>query len=164
MTVRPFAPGDVDACAALLLEIPLWRQYRLTPERARAVFGRVARGEAHAYVADDAGCLLGCVVYSLRGTFDHSGYIRLLAVAEGAQGKGVGSRLLGAAEEAIFRTGPNVFLLVTATNAHARRFYERRGYRPVGDIPDYLCRGITEVLYRKTLGPIYPDDPGGGET
>lgn len=161
MTVRPFGPGDVDRCAALLLEIPLWRQYRLTPERARAVFGRVLRGESQAYVADEAGGLLGCVVYSPRGTFDHSGYVRLLAVAESAQGKGVGSRLLGAAEEAIFRSGPNVFLLVTATNTPARRFYERRGYRPIGEIPDYICRGVTEVLYRKTLGPIQPDGPGG---
>jgi ribosomal protein S18 acetylase RimI-like enzyme len=61
---------------------------------------------------------------------------------------------MDAAETDIFGHGPNVFLLVSAGNTRARRFYERRGYKRIGEIPDYIQRGTTEVLYRKTLGPI----------
>ncbi len=80
-------------------------------------------------------------------------------MAPEAQGRGVGTLLMDAAEDEIFRAGPNVFLLVTATNTRAQRFYERRGYRRIGEIADYIQPGITEVLYRKTLGPIQPGRP-----
>ena len=64
---------------------------------------------------------------------------------------------MDAAEAAILEGGPNVFLLVSEWNTRAQRFYERRGYRRIGDVPDYVRVGITEVLYRKTLGPIQRD-------
>jgi ribosomal protein S18 acetylase RimI-like enzyme len=54
-----------------------------------------------------------------------------------------------------------VFLLVATWNAGARRFYERRGYQRIGEITDYLRRGITEVVYRKSLGPIQGQSQGG---
>ena len=84
----------------------------------------------------------------------HSGYVRTVAVAPETRRRGVGRRLMDAVEGEIFNHGPNVFLLVSAWNASAQRFYEVRGYRRVGEIADYVRRGITEVLYRKTLGPI----------
>jgi ribosomal protein S18 acetylase RimI-like enzyme len=68
---------------------------------------------------------------------------------------------MDAAEAAILVYGPNVFLLVATWNAGARRFYERRGYQRIGEITDYLRRGITEVVYRKTLGPIQGQSQGG---
>jgi ribosomal protein S18 acetylase RimI-like enzyme len=154
MTIRPLRDADVEACAALLQRIPLWARYRITPEAARAVFARALDGASCALVAEDAGRVIGFVEYTLRGTFGHSGYVRAVGVAPEAQGRGVGTRLMDAAEEAIFRSGPNVFLLVAAFNAGAQRFYERRGYRRIGEIPDYVMPGITEILYRKTLGPI----------
>lgn len=159
MTIRPFRAEDLDACAALLLALPLWRQYHVTPEAARALFLRALGGELRSQVAEESGRVVGVVVYTLRGTFDHSGYVRAVGVAEDVQGRGVGGRLMDAAEEEIFQAGPNVFLLVTSTNTGAQRFYERRGYRRVGEIPDYVRPGITEVLYRKTRGPIHPDAP-----
>ena len=47
------------------------------------------------------------------------------------RGRGIGGRLLDAAEVALADAGADVFSLETmATNARARRFYEREGYRP----------------------------------
>lgn len=157
VTIRPLRDTDVEFCAAIMLGLPLWQRYGTTPEEARALFTAALTGPTRARVAEDRGRVMGFVVYSLRGTFDRSGYVRAVGVAAGAQGRGTGDRLMRAAEEDILSYGPNVFLLVSRDNADARRFYERRGYRSIGEIPDYVRAGITEALYRKTLGPIRPE-------
>ena len=41
----------------------------------------------------------------------------------------------------------------TTDNVGARRFYERHGYRHVGDLPGLARPGIDEALYWKTLRP-----------
>src|SRR5947209_6703468 len=147
--------ADVDACAAIMLATPLWACYGITtPEAARAGFADVAGGPCQGLVAEEAGRIIGFVVYTLRGAFVRSGYVRTIGVAPDAQHRGVGRRLMDVVEATIFDQGPNVFLLTSAWNAEAQRFYERRGYRRIGEIPDYVRSGITEVLYRKTLGPI----------
>jgi ribosomal protein S18 acetylase RimI-like enzyme len=158
MTIRPMRATDVDACAALMLATPLWIEYRVTPARARAIFADAAGGSSAGRVAEEDGRVVGFVVYRLRGTFVHSGYILDVGVAADAQSRGVGTLLMDAAETEILRHGPNVFLLVAAANTRAQRFYERRGYRRIGEIPDYIQQGTAEVLYRKTLGPIQAGD------
>jgi ribosomal-protein-alanine N-acetyltransferase len=160
MTIRPIRDSDVAACAALMRRIPLWAQYGVTADEAHAVFRGALAGGTHVRVAEQDGRVIGFIEYVLRGTFGHSGYVRALGVAPEAQGRGVGGSLMDTAEGEIFCHGPNVFLLVSAGNAGAQRFYERRGYRRIGEIPDYLRAGLTEFIYRKTLGPIRPGHPG----
>ena len=65
-----------------------------------------------------------------------------------------GYALLSFAEERIFAVSPNVFLCVSAFNPRARQLYERRGFRHVGTLSDYIVAGIDEHLMRKTIGPI----------
>ena len=36
----------------------------------------------------------------------------------------------------------------------ATRLYERLGHKIVGEITDYIVRGHSEVLLRKTVGPL----------
>ena len=71
-----------------------------------------------------------------------------------ARAKGMGRLLMEHAEALIFRDSPNVFLFVSDFNAPARAFYERLGYRQAGELPDFLIAGRSEVLMRKTRGPI----------
>ena len=68
--------------------------------------------------------------------------------------RGVGRRLLAFAEERIFRESPNVFLCVSSFNAGARRLYLRLGYELIGELKDYIVRGHSELLMRKTRGPL----------
>lgn len=151
--------ADTDACAAIMLAIPLLARYGVaTAEAARAGLADVFGGSCRGLIAEEDGRAVGFVVYAVRGTFVHSGYVRTVAVVPGAQRRGVGRRLMDAAEAAIFEQGPNVFLLVAAENAGAQRFYEGRGYRRIGEIADYVRGGITEIVYRKTLGPIRDRD------
>jgi ribosomal protein S18 acetylase RimI-like enzyme len=147
--------ADVAACASIVLAVPLWRPYGVaTDDAAQAVVADALAGACRGLVAEDAGRIVGFVVFAVRGTFAHSGYVRSVAVAPDAQHQGVGGRLMDEAEAAILGSGPNVFLLVSSWNTGAQRFYERRGYRRIGELADYIRRGITEVVYRKTLGPI----------
>jgi ribosomal protein S18 acetylase RimI-like enzyme len=159
VTIRPLGPADVEACAAIMSALPLWRQYGVSDREAREVFAAALHGAAHVQVADDGVGVVGFVEYLVRGTFGHSGYVWAIGVAADAQGRGIGGRLMDAAEAAIFDAGPNVFLLVSATNARARHFYERRGYRRTGELADYVRAGLTEIFYRKTQGPIRADGP-----
>jgi ribosomal protein S18 acetylase RimI-like enzyme len=76
-------------------------------------------------------------------------YLRLLLVAE--PGHGLGERLLAAAEAAARERANHLYLLATTDNAAARRFYERRGYRHIGDLPGLVRVDLDEALYHKAL-------------
>lgn len=108
---------------------------------------------AHLLAADVDG-LAGWIWFETKGTFFHSGYIRILAVSATHRHQGVGSALLAAAERAIFAVTNNVFLLVTASNHIARSFYARHGYREVGRLEDYVRIGSVELIYLKSVGTI----------
>jgi GNAT superfamily N-acetyltransferase len=78
-------------------------------------------------------------------------YLRLLLVDEQRQRAGTGAALLKAAEAAARAVANHLVLLVTTDNAGARRFYERHGYRHVGDLPGLARAALDEALYWKTL-------------
>ena len=105
--------------------------------------------------------MAGFVILALRGPF--SGYIQTVCVAPERRGRGIGTRLVAFAEERIASESPNVFLCVSSFNQDARRLYERLGYEYVGELRDYLVRGASELLYRKSRGPwaefTSPADP-----
>ena len=103
------------------------------------------------YIAEDESGVAGFIVLCMVGAF--VGYIQTVLVAPNQQGKGIGSKLVAHAEDRIFSESPNAFLCVSSFNSGARRLYERLGYRYVGELTDYLVRGHSELLFRKTRGP-----------
>ena len=54
----------------------------------------------------------------------------------------------------VFARQPNFFLMVSDSKLDAQRFYRRLGYQVVGELNDYLVAGRSEILMRKSLGPI----------
>jgi len=48
-------------------------------------------------------------------------------------------------------------MCVSDFNTGARRLYERLGYRLVGELTDYIVAGRSELLLRKTGGPLCPE-------
>jgi ribosomal protein S18 acetylase RimI-like enzyme len=112
------------------------------------------------YVARRDGLPVGFVILNLKGAF--VGYVQTICVAPEARGQGFGTRILAFAEERIFRDHPNVFLCVSSFNRDARRLYERLGYEPVGELRDYIVTGHSEVLMRKTTGPLRDLAPRAG--
>jgi ribosomal-protein-alanine N-acetyltransferase len=100
---------------------------------------------------DDAG-LAGFLIICMTGAF--VGYIQTICIQPGRRGQGLGSRLVAFAEHRILREFPNVFMCVSSFNRDARRLYERLGYRVVGELTDYIVEGHSEILLRKTVGPL----------
>ncbi len=104
------------------------------------------------YVAISNGALAGVLALHLRGPLN--GYLQVIAVMPAARQHGVGLQLLQFAEERISTVSPNVFLCVSSFNVRAQKLYERLGYERVGEFEDYIVKGHSEILMRKTRGPI----------
>jgi len=84
-------------------------------------------------VLEDRGGLSGCVYAELRG---ERGYLGLLAVDPALQGRGYGTRLLGAAEEHLRKAGCRaVDLRMVSARPALLPFYRRLGYAETGTSP-----------------------------
>jgi ribosomal protein S18 acetylase RimI-like enzyme len=66
----------------------------------------------------------------------------------------IGEMLIKHAEKRIFATHPNVFLCVSSFNRGAQHFYKRMGFKRIGTIKEYIVKGHSEYIMRKTRGPV----------
>jgi len=150
LSIRPLAtPAEAEACARMMAGTDPWITLGLGYEACL----RVVRDEAkERYVACRGERLVGVLVLNLKGAF--VGYIQTVCAAPEARGTGVGTALVAFAEERIFREHRNVFICVSDFNPGARRLYERLGFRLAGELTDYLVAGRSELLLRKTRGPL----------
>lgn len=97
--------------------------------------------------------VVGCVYVGRRG---ERGYFGLLSVDPALQGRGLGRRLVAAAEERLRHQGHReVEILVVDVRTELLPFYDGLGYRRVGDEPfaeGYELRVPCRFLvFRKTL-------------
>lgn len=154
--IRRLNGGDeMAACSRLMSSSEPW----ITLQRGFAEALGIFENPAYVvYVAMENDRLAGFVVISLNGDF--AGYIKSICVAPELRGTGIGTELIHFAESQIFGEHPNMFLLSSSFNPRARALYERLGYRVVGEIADYVVRGHSEILMRKTLGSIREFRPG----
>lgn len=151
MRLRPLEPAEIPALAATLAGVPLLVRYgRSAAGLARALSAALARGES-ILVAEEDGAVRGMAWFLVEGTLALGGYLRLIAMAPGSEGKGAGAALLAAFEEEVARTSAHAFLLVSDFNEGAQRFYERHGYVRVGRLPGLVLADVAEVLYWKRL-------------
>ena len=148
--VRPLAGIDeATLCAQMMCSTEPWITIGRTFDESLAMMQDAAR---EIYVAEDNGRAAGFIILNMRGAF--VGYIQTVCVDANVRGGGIGTQLVQFAEERIFRDVPNVFLCVSSFNPRARKLYERLGYEFIGELKDYLIRGESEFLMRKTIGPL----------
>jgi len=140
---------EAEACARMMAESEPWATLGRGYEEQLEIVTDPSR---EVYVAMTGSDVAGLVVVEMSGAF--KGYVKSICVAPRLRGTGVGSRLMDRAEERILGETPNVFLCVSDFNEGARRFYRRRGYEEVGELRDYLVSGHSEILMRKTAGPM----------
>ena len=149
MNIRPLAgAAEAAACARLMATSEPWVTLGRTYEASLRIITDPTR---EVTVAEQRGEVAGFVIVCMTGAF--VGYIQTVCVAPPGRGGGLGSRLVAHAEDRIFRESPNVFLCVSSFNPHAQRLYQRLGYAVVGELTDYLVRGHSEILMRKSRGP-----------
>jgi [ribosomal protein S18]-alanine N-acetyltransferase len=143
--------AEAEACARLMAESEPW----LTLGRSyQASLGIVRDPNREVYIARDEDGLAGFLILCMTGAF--VGYIQTIAIQPDRRGQGLGSRLIDFAERRILAESPNVFMCVSSFNHNARRLYERLGYHVVGELTDYIVQGHSEILLRKTTGPLSP--------
>jgi GNAT superfamily N-acetyltransferase len=149
--IRELEDADLAPLTERLAALPLLVRYGRTAEKLAASLA-AARGRGERLlVAEEGGAPIGLAWFLTAGTLGLGGYLRLVAVAPGASGRGVGAALLAAFEEATARESRHAFLLVSDFNAEAQRFYARHGYRPVGPLPGLVLPDVAEMLYWKPL-------------
>ena len=146
--------AEAEACAGMMVVSDPWKTLGGTFERC---LGIIEQPRQEVYVADDGGPA-GFIIVNMNGAF--VGYIRIICVAPERRSSGLGTQLIRFAEERIFRDSPNAFLCVSSFNPRARALYERLGYEAVGELRDYLIRGASEILMRKTKGSIAEFESG----
>jgi len=147
--IRDAVAADLDALAELTRDHPLFDRYGLTAAGLKGALAEALAAGDGLVAAVEGGRPIGFAWWVPRGAFARSPYVRLLVVAAAATGRGIGAALMDAVEGRARAIGADLFLLVTAENVAAQRFYERRGYRPVGRLEDYVRPGIAEILMRK---------------
>jgi len=153
----PMSPEELRVCAGLMSSMEPWVTLRRGYEES---LGILSDPLSEVYVARAGGELVGFAVIQLRGPF--SGYVKSILVRPGWQGRGVGKTLMGFLERRIFSEQPNVFLCVSSFNERARGFYEGLGYEAVGELRDYVVRGHSEIIIRKSVSPMAEFQPGSG--
>jgi len=143
MPVRDARPDEIDALAAAVAPQPLLQRYQVDiPKMALALHDAQKNGQL--VVAEDEGRALGFAWFLPTGTFGNGGYLRLIALCPGHEGRGLGAALLDEVER---RVAPRpLFLLVSHWNQGARRFYAARGYREVGTLPAFMRADTDEII------------------
>lgn len=147
--VAPLTEQDVATAATQLAGLPLLQRYSLGQEAlANLLRGALHRQEGLLCATDEGAKPLGVAWYLPRGGFGTAGYLRLLLVAEGHAGRGVGSALLAAFEAGCGQPRGGFFAL-TETPDGAGDFYRSRGYQPIGELPGFVRQGQSELLLWK---------------
>jgi len=143
---------DVDGaewCARVMANTETWITLRRGYEECLKL---VCDPSKEVYLAIAENSRAGFIIINMNGAF--IGYIQTVCVAPEWRNRRVGSKMLNFAEERILRDSPNVFMCVSSFNKDAQRLYQRVGYEVVGELKDYLVSGHSEILLRKTIGPL----------
>ena len=123
-------------------------------EWRRAIPNDTAEGRKRWFVTEGERVIGYALAGRPRGSTE--GMLYLLYTAPSAWGSGAGSALLESCAEFMRSLGlPRAVLWVVEENSHARRFYEREGWRPTGSrrTDDYGGLPVAALEYaRDVLG------------
>lgn len=162
ITVRPARDDELEAAGDLV--VAAYRTHREMEDgdgylaHVRDVRGRATEVDVLVAVDTD-GRLLGCVSYVRDHTSPfaeverpgEAGF-RMLGVAPGDRGRGVGRALVGACLERARAAGRTGLVIVTAPSwTDAQRLYERMGFRRAPDRDFEPVPGIGLWAYEITL-------------
>jgi len=148
LIIRPIQ-GSIESeqCARMMVHEEPWVRFGSSYE---ASLRRMQDTSKEIYVAAFDAQVVGFVIINMQGAF--IGYIQAVCVTAEQRGRGIGTKLIEWAEARIFRDSPNVFICVSSFNQNAQRLYERLGYLGIGELKDYIVKGHSELLLRKSQG------------
>jgi len=133
--------GLLHDCVANGASVSFMHPFTLGDARAyfESVLDEIGAGSRVLLAAYDGGEVVGTVqvVHAWPPNQPHRADITKLLVHGRARGRGVGARLMEAAEEAALADGKTLLVLDTVTGSSADRLYRSLGWTEVGEIPDF---------------------------
>ncbi len=146
MRIRRARASEAKAQADWIAAMEPWLSlgYRSAP--LGRYLARMARA-GQVLVAAEKETVLGVSVWQPDFLLGH--FIALLAVRRDAAGKGIGRSLVARLEAATFRKRRWLYVSSDRDNKAAARFYRKLSFERIARLPDLICDGRTEILWRK---------------
>ena len=141
--------ADGEVCARMMANSEPWITLRRDCDASLKILIDHSREVYLAMIGDE---IVGFTILTMHGAF--VGYLQSVCVAPQWRGKGIGSKLMDYVEKRILSETPNVFICVSSFNERVQKLYERRGYEVVGELKNWIVPGHSEILLRKTSGPL----------
>ena len=151
MRIRRAKPSEAKVQAAWIVSIEPWLSLGYKSAPLGRYLARMARA-GQVLVAVEESAVLGISV--CRPDFLLGQFIALLAVRPDTAGKGIGRALVARLEAATFRKRRWLYVSSDRDNRPAAKFYRKLGFSRLARIPDLVCAGHTEILWRKGREPI----------
>ena len=140
-----------EGCEDIFRDSDIYTRYFQDGRLERALARAAENGELY-IVYNEENRPLGAMKVTLRGFCGLYPYLGLIGVHRDSRGLGVGKFLMEQLEEMARESGARkVTLMVSDFNTGGQRFYQRLGYRKLGEIPDASKEGITEFVMIKDL-------------
>ena len=136
-------------CVEVVVHSDLGQVYYPTKESAEALLKEgMEKQEIYVALNERFECV-GYIWFAPSKMFYKFPYVRQIAVRQELRGQGIGKKLLSFAEEAVFEDWPRLFLTVSDFNSHAKKLYEKVGYKEVGFVEDLFKEGVAEHVMVK---------------
>ncbi len=139
---------DFDFCALMMAKSDPWITLEIDFNLCVQAFAGASK---EVYVIRINSVIAGFVILQIDGSF--KGYIQTICINENYRGKGLGKKLLTFCEERILKISPTIFICVSSFNTRALQLYTDFGFKIIGELPNFIKEGFTEILLWKTFGP-----------
>lgn len=149
LALEPLDPAEAGSLSDTFVGMEPWSRY---PFDATALMIYLSGEEAGAprYAIKAGEQTVG--VAGLRLNWLRGPYLQFLALVPQAQGFGLGSLVMEWLDTQTRKAGDfNIWVCASDFNEGAIGFYERHGFRHVGNLPDLIEPSFTEILMRKRL-------------
>jgi ribosomal-protein-alanine N-acetyltransferase len=140
---------DIIVCATMMSKSDPWITLEMDYDQCLKAFEGPSK---EVFLIERNNELLGFVIIQTGGSF--KGYIQTICIHDAYRGMGLGRKLLQFCEDRILKISPNIFICVSSFNVGAIKLYYEFGFKLVGELEDFVKKGFTELLLRKTFGPI----------
>jgi ribosomal protein S18 acetylase RimI-like enzyme len=145
--IHPANEAERNMAAHLLANSEPWITLRITADQC---LKNCHNPDFQVYIAYTGDKPSGIILIDPKGVAG-SPYIKSVAVYPEFRGKRIGASLLSFAEELFRGRSKYIFLCVSSFNRRAQKFYDRNGYKVVGELKDYIIDGASEILIHKRL-------------
>lgn len=150
LNIRLGEEKDIHQCLEIYFREPFFEQYNPTSEGMRKLFQETINDQTQKFLVatNQEDKIRGFALFDLKGAFSRSGYLRLIVVDKKYQSQKIGEKIIHYIEQNL----NNKFgfcLMVSHNNLKAQDFYLNLGFIKVGEIENYVQKGIIEFIFFK---------------